>query len=309
MEKELLYRYFNGHTSKEEDVLVMEWAEASQENRDRLEKERLTWLALMMYTRPQTKAPAKPLVRRVIFGVASAATAVLLMFGLFSLSHNENVTDGVQIINVPSGQRTELILSDGTKVWLNSGTRLEYPTSFGTDRREVRLHGEGYFDVARNEDLPFIVHTQKYDVEVLGTVFNVVSYDNPDIPFETSLISGSVRISSGSEKAEAIVLKENQYAVEVADGSLQMAPLSDFEQFSWKDGVLSLTDVTFSELIAEFGKYYDVTIELKNPSLADKRCTGKFRNTDGVVHSLNVLKILIGFEYEYDVDNSMITIR
>lgn len=116
-------------------------------------------------------------------------------------------------------------------------------------------------------------------------------------------------ISSDSGKTEAIVLKDNQYVVETADGSLQMAPLSDFEQFSWKDGVLSLADVTFSELIAEFGKYYDVTIELKNPALADRRCTGKFRNTDGVVHSLNVLKILIGFEYEYDVDNSMITIR
>ena len=183
MEKELLYRYFNGHTSKEEDVLVMEWAEASQENRDRLEQERLTWLALMMYSRPQTKAQAKPFVRRVLFGVASAAAVALLMFGLFSLSHNANVTDGVQVINVPSGQRTELILSDGTKVWLNSGTRLEYPTSFGTERREVTLYGEGYFDVARNEDLPFVVHTKKYDVEVLGTVFNVVSYDNSDIPF------------------------------------------------------------------------------------------------------------------------------
>lgn len=309
MEKELLYRYFNGHTSKEEDVLVMEWAEASQENRDRLEKERLTWLALMMFTRPQTKTQTKPFVRRVLFGVAGVAAALLLMFGLFSLSQNENVTGGVQVINVPSGQRAELTLSDGTKVWLNSGTRLEYPTSFGTERREVTLHGEGYFDVARNEKLPFVVHTRKYDVEVLGTVFNVVSYDDSDIPFETSLISGSVRISSGSKKTEPIVLKENQYAVEVADGSLQMAPLSDFEQFSWKDGVLSLVDVTFSELIAEFGKYYDVTIELKNPALAEKRCTGKFRNTDGVVHSLNVLKILIGFEYEYDVDNSMITIR
>jgi len=309
MERELLYRYFNGHTSKEEDVLVMEWAEASQENRDRLEKERLTWMALMMFTRSQTKTRTKPFVRRVIFGMVGAAAAVLLMFGLFSLSHSENVTEGVQIINVPSGQRAELTLSDGTKVWLNSGTRLEYPASFGTERREVTLHGEGYFDVARNEKLPFVVHTRKYDVEVLGTVFNVVSYDDSDIPFEASLISGSVRISSDSKKTEPIVLKENQYAVEVADGSLQMAPLSDFEQFSWKDGVLSLVDVTFSELIAEFGKYYDVTIELKNPALAEKRCTGKFRNTDGVVHSLNVLKILIGFEYEYDVDNSMITIR
>lgn len=308
MEKEQLYRYFNNQTNIEENIQIMDWVESSNENKKTFEEERMIWMAMIMYSKPQTEVKSKPSFRRSIYRIIYATAAIaLIIFGLFSTLWNNNTPEYSHVVNVPSGQRVEIILPDGTEVWLNSNTRLEYSSCFGTECREVRLSGEGYFDVVRNENLPFIVHTSKYDVEVLGTVFNVMAYDSSDMPFETSLISGSVKITSEANDS-AIILSEKQCAIEVADGSLLISSLSDFAQFSWKDGVLSLTDVTFTELIQEFSRYYGVTISLTNPSLSDKRCTGKFRNTDGVVHSLNVLKILIGFEYSYDIENNTITI-
>lgn len=308
MEKEQLYRYFNNQTSQEENIQIMEWAESSDENKKSFEEERLIWMALLMYSKPQVKKVAKPLSRRLVYGICGAVAAIaLVILTLFPTISDSLDSEFSNVVNVPSGQRVEVILPDGTAVWLNSNTRLEYPSCFGTGCREVKLSGEGYFDVVRNEELPFVVHTSKYDVEVLGTVFNVIAYEGSSIPFETALISGSVKIRSETDES-FIVLKERQCAVELADGSLQLNSFRDASQFSWKDGVLSLTDVTFSELINEFSHYYGVSITLDNPELSNKRCTGKFRNTDGVVHSLNVLKILIGFEYNYDIEDNIITI-
>ena len=99
----------------------------------------------------------------------------------------------MQTITVPAGQRVNLDLPDGSNVWLNAGTTMQYPVSFMTDKREVILDGEAYFEVAHNEKSPFVVHTSTLDVEVLGTKFNVEAYSARKI-FETSLMEGRVKV-------------------------------------------------------------------------------------------------------------------
>ena len=99
---------------------------------------------------------------------------------------------------VPAGQRVELVLEDGTRVWLNSKSKLTYPTSFGKKEREVILDGEGYFEVTKNEKAPFIVKTHKYDIKVLGTTFNISAYQNKLSAFETSLLEGAVEVFSSN---------------------------------------------------------------------------------------------------------------
>ena len=98
-------------------------------------------------------------------------------------------------VSVPAGQRTHLTLPDGTTVWLNARTTLSYPTSFNSNERTVFLQGEAYFEVSKNRHKPFIVQTQQYNIEVLGTKFDVEAY--PDSKnFETTLMQGSVKVSS-----------------------------------------------------------------------------------------------------------------
>jgi transmembrane sensor len=101
------------------------------------------------------------------------------------LQHNQTVI-------VPAGQRVQLVLADGTKVWLNSKTTFTYPAALSADKnREVTLNGEAYFEVKKDAEHPFLVKTNTYDIQVFGTTFNVYAYDNADY-FETSLINGSV---------------------------------------------------------------------------------------------------------------------
>lgn len=105
---------------------------------------------------------------------------------------------------MPAGQRAELTLSDGTKVWLNAKTTFSFPDHFDDHQRNVILDGEAYFDVAHNEKSPFVIQTEKYNVKVLGTEFNVRAYKEDEIyAFETALINGSVEIETADHAVKS----------------------------------------------------------------------------------------------------------
>ena len=154
--------------------------------------------------------------------MSGAAACILLLVGLAGIFFGGRMfpDERMQQVVVPAGQRVELRLADGTKVWLNSKSRLEYPSSFGRRSRRVTLCGEGYFEVAHDERKPFVVETGQYDVRVLGTTFNVYAYDNDRAAFETALMEGSVEVSSRSDASQRLVLQPNEAAVMAADGRL-----------------------------------------------------------------------------------------
>jgi len=218
-------------------------------------------------------------------------------------------TGGCSRWSFPPEQRVELRLADGTKVWLNSKSRLEYPSSFGRRSRRVTLCGEGYFEVAHDERKPFVVETGQYDVRVLGTTFNVYAYDNDRAAFETALMEGSVEVSSRSDASQRLVLQPNEAAVMAADGRLVRTRLTDMGRFRWTEGLICLNDVPFGELLERFSDYYDIRILLKNPKLYDVRCTGKFRQSDGIDYSLHVLQRFVNFRYTHDEERHTIEIR
>ena len=117
----------------------------------------------------------------------------------------------LQTITVPAGQRINITLADGTNVWLNARTTIQYPITFNEKERLVKLDGEAYFDVTKDKNKPFIVQTNNYNVEVLGTKFDVDSYSETEI-FETTLMEGSVRISSLTDANESLMLTPNNKA-------------------------------------------------------------------------------------------------
>ena len=226
--------------------------------------------------------------------MSGAAACILLLVGLAGIFFaGRMVPDGrMQQVVVPAGQRVELRLADGTKVWLNSKSRLEYPSS-----------------VAHDERKPFVVETGQYDVRVLGTTFNVYAYDNDRAAFETALMEGSVEVSSRSDASQRLVLQPNEAAVMAADGRLVRTRLTDMGRFRWTEGLICLNDVPFGELLERFSDYYDIRILLKNPKLYDVRCTGKFRQSDGIDYSLHVLQRFVNFRYTHDEERHTIEIR
>ena len=154
-----------------------------------------------------------------------------------------------------------------------------------------------------------VVVTGEVSSTVLGTTFNVYAYDNDRAAFETALMEGSVEVSSRSDASQRLVLQPNEAAVMAADGRLVRTRLTDMGRFRWTEGLICLNDVPFGELLERFSDYYDIRILLKNPKLYDVRCTGKFRQSDGIDYSLHVLQRFVNFRYTHDEERHTIEIR
>ena len=179
MDSELLFRFFEGLTTDSEDQTIKEWFDASPQNQEQFYQERKLFDALILHhDQSSITADSSILVeepsadrKRILFGTfmkVAAVIAILLMSGLLYMQiKNSNEDYGMQSISVPAGQYVNLSLPDGTQVWLNARTKIEYPVSFNKKQRIVKLDGQAYFEVVHNEDKPFIVETSKGNVSVL----------------------------------------------------------------------------------------------------------------------------------------------
>lgn len=228
------------------------------------------------------------------------------VFSTYFVFFKEEDNPQIQTIYVPSGQRAELFLSDGTEVWLNSGTTFSFPDHFTKQIRTVYLDGEGYFKVSNNHEQPFVINTKKYGVKVLGTEFNIRSYDKRGV-FETSLLDGSVEVFSyGNE--EMLRLEPTEIAYETANG-LMKTQIDDYNYFKWREGLVCFENENVATLFSKLELYYDIRIEVRNKSLLDYTYTGKFRIRDGVEHVLRVLQVKHQFTYTKNEDNNLIVIE
>lgn len=315
MEKELLHKYFRGETSPQEEKQIMDWAASSAENHRRYLEERKIWNALLIhYTTYSTEKSTTFSAQNKSFilwkiGSIAASIALLLSLSWIIYMANREETQNLQSIMVPAGQRVQLILGDGTKVWLNSKSTFTYPTSFGKNTREVALDGEGYFEVSKNAKAPFIVKTKKYDIKVLGTTFNVSAYHNKLSAFETSLLEGAVDVLSNdqTDQTEWISLTPNEKVTEI-NGLLQKDTISNPEHLRWREGLICLDDEPFERLMKKFSVYYGIDIIVKNQQVLKYKCTGKFRQTDGIEYALRVLQKDLTFKYVRDDELNTITI-
>ena len=219
----------------------------------------------------------------------------------------EKTPIALQTITVPAGQRINITLADGTNVWLNARTTIQYPITFNEKERLVKLDGEAYFDVTKDKSKPFIVQTDNYNVEVLGTQFDVNAYSETG-EFETTLMSGSVKVASASDSTQKITLKPNN-KVFLQDGKLHVTAVDDYNPYRWKEGLICFKNETFTSIMKDFEKYYGLTIQVKNKNVFKYVYTGKFRQTDGIDYALRVLQKDIKFTYQRDDENQIIYIE
>ncbi len=316
-----LLKYFGCKSSPKEEAAVHEWL-ANDPDGSHLKKfkdARYVFEGMTLYgDKAQVKkvenAKKRPGIVKVIFRYSAAAVvAALVMFGTASVVRNQTIdriARSTESVYVPSGKTMELTLEDGTRLWLNSGTRIEYPTVFGRKSRNVKVvAGEVLFDVTRDERRPFSVSTFASDIKVLGTKFDVVADEAAGI-FKTSLIRGEVCVSSRFDENDQVMLRPDQ-SVTMSDGHLVISEMSDpMSEICWTDGLVNLTDLPFDQLMKRFENVYNVKVEIdRNDMPAIRYSRGKVRVSDGVDHALEMLSKASDFKWEHDRNTNVITIR
>ncbi len=214
--------------------------------------------------------------RSAINRLSRIAAAVVLCIGLGYVAMQLSDRHGVAIEMVSHNESTtsqQLLLADGTKVWLNSGAKLTYADKFNEKTRTIKLLGEAYFEVARNINKPFIIEASGSTVKVLGTSFNMESTANNTI----------VRVNSGKVQLKGIVnsvfLTKNQSATLIKESDNIVQSESTSRNYkSWFSGKLSFTDVSLSEVCNDLSKHFDLEVSLPHHNDSCLRFTGNFKN-------------------------------
>lgn len=241
------------------------------------------------------------LANGTVVGVDSVSSGILALQGNTQLSKSENgeivyyndvptKEDLLQynIIKNPNGSRLVTVtLSDNTRVWLNSGSQLKYPVSFGPGSRMVELDGEAYFEVANSANKKFIVQSGSVATEVLGTHFNVKSFSDED-EARVTLLEGSVKVSGNGK---SMLLKPGDQAVAGKNASLQYRRILDFaEVLDWKNGDFYFKEENIKNIMSKLARWYDVEIVYETP-VVEKKYSGIISRNKKLSEVLKVLEL------------------
>jgi len=254
---------------------------------------------------------------------------VLLTGGLFYF--NSSLYTQVNVAKTKMGQRTAIILEDGTRVWLNSGSRLNRDRNFGKSNREVYLDGEAFFDVAANATNPFIIHAHKMDIKVLGTAFNVKSY-RLDSFSEASLVRGKIEVTlKENNQDRKVMLKPNEKLSlqikpaqqitspgktgTVAVDNLKVGQLTKLDnsgltaEAAWKDNELVFLDEDLNSIAVKLEHWYGIKVQINDPEKINemsKKITGVIKD-ESLEGTLDALKAITPFNYTIQGKQVLIT--
>ncbi|NQX52662.1 FecR family protein [Pedobacter panaciterrae] len=219
-------------------------------------------------------------------------------------------------IYVPFGKTRDLKLSDGTKVKLNAGSTFTYPEVFSATSREVSLKGEGFFQVEKNPKRPFLVHTDKFMVKVLGTVFNVKAYAT-DKKVETTLLSGKILVELNDKPEKKIVMLPNEkltVANDLEQGRnadkkaavpeyqlerLSEANTQDVKEIAWLSNKMIFTNESFEEVGKQIERRFDVKMVFDNETLKKEEISGVFEE-ESLEQALSLIKMTTPFKFRRD---------
>jgi ferric-dicitrate binding protein FerR (iron transport regulator) len=306
----IIHRYFRGKLADNEYEKLTNYLQ-DEINRKYFEEAKLEWeinpeldkqgttnLTSLRYKLNQ-KPSAKPkmqLTRQLWVRVASVAA--ILVIGLLigsAVTYLISSTKGTAeqlVFETPRGEKSMVKLPDGSEVWLNANSRLVY-NSFSSNHRQVELKGEAFFKVARNEKAPFVVKTNECDIEVLGTTFNVMAYDEFGRK-EITLLTGKVNVQT--ENAEQ-VLSPGQ-ALILRDDQIRVVEVSATEASAWVENKFNFRNIPLTELMKRLENWYDVDITLENKSGKEVNFTGTFKNEETIWQVLDAIQVYTPIQYQ-----------
>lgn len=333
MEEELLIKYFNDACTARQEQEILQWVSETPQNRETFVKMKNLYVSQTMpvgrasgkeyqkfMATAKKNGPNKYGFNRYIIYAAAAVIVVLLalnlQFNFISGSKdmypdtalaNKYNNESLNTLYAAKGVRGEVLLPDGSKVWLNSDSKITYPAKFSGGIREVEFSGEGYFDVVKDSLCPMVVKCSKnFRVFVYGTKFNIKSYDNDDIA-QATLYNGSIKLveSVGTENVvtemkpnESIIIRDNTAHVNV--NILEPEKLS-----AWKEGNLIFESTPLKEVAKILERWHGVTVTISNKKIENLPITARFRS-ESIFQIMDLLNFSMDLNYEINDNNVII---
>ena len=313
--KDLIISHLEDNIRDKDLVTLLDWLDEAPANRkfffrikDIWDSKRLgdihiimpavpLWKKAKLYEMPRWRTIAVHIGKyAAAIAIAVAITALLMMKQTTEVTR-ETVYRQVWVQNAKQSQ--PVVLSDGTRVWLNASSTLKYPESFESAQRNVWLDGEAYFEVAANAEYPFVVHTDMLDVKVLGTHFNLTAY-SIDRKTIATLIEGKVELWTGDgEKIYAATLEPSQQAVYLKDENRTSLHTVDTGMFTaWKNGYYKFNNTSFAEIAEYIEKTYQVKITFTDESLRQIPYSGTFVQEQNIRELLEIMRSVKPFKYQ-----------
>jgi len=201
---------------------------------------------------------------------------------------------------MPYGKHSKIVLADKTEVWVNAGSKLVFPASFNKDERNVKLLGEAFFKVTKDQARPFKVHTKNMEVKVLGTSFNIKAYPE-DVHEEATLVEGSISLKFGNLLKETILMSPNEQVVLNQDSDYKLSKVNTSNYVSWVDGLFIFNDEAIPSVLTRISRYYNLNIKWQKQQ-ETKRISGKLQLKDDYKRVLNSLGIISNGNFTYGND-------
>jgi len=326
MKEEIFVKYFDGRISDQEETELLNWIELNEENRKTLLEYRKVWDMYLLHQdsvepaitfmqllkkyqlKTKRKQVLPPKFDFVIKEFLKMVAVFLIALGSFwyLYPYLHKTQPLYNRIEVPSGQRVKLTLPDGSLVWLNAQSKFTYPAVFDKKERNVRLDGEGLFEIVHNPKQPFRVFTPNYTVEATGTQFDVYAYGN-SCAFETTLIEGTVTAFDSLQNYS--VKPGYQLFFNQTNQQMESRKVNPNDYISWKDGYYFFNDITFEEMAKRLGHYCNTQIIINDPTVLTYRGTGKFRQNESITQIMDVIKSDMPFKYIYNKDTNELVIK
>ena len=277
LNEDIIIRYLENRCSEEDFVLINEWMKESDENAGELFRmEEIYQLGKFPFEEENLVARAeRRLGRRLeqenqkkqeVFKLRSVLRYAAAIVGVMVLAAGlaywfRNKAEELVVASAAHGQVREMLLPDGTKVWLNQSSVLKYPRAFEGKERHVYLDGEAYFEVARNHEKPFMVKSPAMDVRVLGTSFNIKC--RPDNSFaETTLIEGEVEVKDKSDKGRITLLPGQKAVLNRVTGRMQVKQVDPKMEIVWHNDLIPFEKSSIFQIAAALERFYGVKIIL-----------------------------------------------
>lgn len=312
--RELANQYFEGRISRTDEKILFEYIHQNQAHRlefrgwekewwqtatsdKKVEKE---WNRIQCKMRTQEAiTPMLPLSKRS-FWKKVVTIAAVMVFTVGATIGVWQIISSLQretyfMCEAPLGEKSKIILSDGTIVWLNAGSTLTYSNKFNSQNRKVELEGEGYFEVAKKNGAEFRVHTHAYDVVVKGTKFNVSAYGD-DNYVSTTLLEGSVALNYQGK--QIVMLPGEAVRFDVESAKFTRSRVNAVQSRAWAENRIEFDDITLEELAAKLSRQYDITIHVESEEVGTKKFRVSLRNRETIGEVMTALQQIIPITVE-----------
>ena len=318
-DKDRIHKYFNDSSIDDEGFVAAQYLQHDNESGLK-EIAREHW-----ETSPSSKVELQHILDRILFRIntsknkrsvlsrilyayyrfAAILLIPLLIGGIYLLVQNSNRSTTYAEIVSPQGTRVQFTLPDGSKGYLNGGSKLKFPVNF-SDNRNINLNGEAYFEVAKNKKLPFTVKTKYADVLVFGTKFDVCAYES-DPEVLTTLEEGSVRVFNKTGRTYAMLDPGEQNIVNTNSGDMKNTPVNTKLYTSWKEETLRFSNSPFDEVVKKMERWYGVKIILDKSLKYSENYTFTIR-TESLRELLQLLSLTTHMSFKIDNDTDTVFI-